>query len=89
MKIKLIKNIEFKDDTFVCNQIDGICISEFELHFENDIELLDKDHCECINSFIIADGNKLKIRLVTDKNEIDEYLIFNLKNKNLKIRFKR
>lgn len=89
MKITPIKNIEFKDDVFICPKESGICISEFDLEFDDDIEYLEADHCECIHSLIFAKGKVLNVRLVTDKNEIDEFIIISLKNKTLKIRFIR
>lgn len=89
MKITPIKNIEFKDDFFICPKESGICISEFDLEFDGNIEFIEADHCECIHSLIFSKGRTLNIRLVTDKNEIDEFIIISLKNKNLKIRFIR
>lgn len=75
MKITPIKNIEFKDDVFICTEKSGICISEFELEFDEEIEFLEADHCECIHSLIFSKGKTLNIRLVTDKNGIDEFII--------------
>ena len=105
MKITPIKNIEFKDDVFICPKESGICISEFEMEFDEKIEFLEADHCECIHSLIFSKGKTLNIRLVTDKNEIDEFIIitFNaskfietermaqldINQRNLKIRFIR
>ena len=89
MKVTTLRNIEFKDDIFICPIQEGICISEFELEFNQDIQLLDKDHCDCIHSLLEIRKNVLKVRLVTEKNEIDEFIILNLKGKNLKIRFQR
>lgn len=93
MKIHPIKNIQLIDDVFICQQSEGIIISEFHLEFDSEIKFIDYDHCECIASFITAEENTLKVRLVTDKNEIDEFLIFSLvkdkKYLNLKLRFKR
>ena len=89
MKVTTLRNIDFKDDIFICPIQEGICISEFELEFEHDIQLLDKDHCECIHSILEVRKNVLNVRLVTDQNEIDEFIIFNLSAMNLKIRFQR
>ena len=89
MKITPIKNIEFKDDVFICTEKSGICISEFDLEFDEEVEYMEADHCECIHSLIFSKGKTLNIRLVTDKNEIDEFIIISLKNKTLKIRFIR
>lgn len=89
MKVTTLRNIDFKDDIFICPPQQGICISEFELEFNQDLELLDKDHCDCIHSLLEIRKNVLKVRLVTDKNEIDEFIIFNFSAMNLKIRFQR
>ena len=89
MKVTTLRNIDFKDDIFICPMQEGICISEFKLEFEHDIQLLDKDHCECIHSILEVQKNVLNVRLVTDQNGIDEFIIFNLQDKNLKIRFQR
>lgn len=89
MKITLIKNIEFADDAFICRQKKGICVSSFQLEFKNDIELIETDHCDCIDSTIVQSGNQINITLVTEKQGIDEFIIFNLRNKTLKIRFVR
>lgn len=89
MKVTPLRNIEFKDDIFICPMQEGICISEFEIEFDHEIELLDKDHCDCIHSILEIRKNVLNVRLVTDKNEIDEFIIFNFSAMNLKIRFQR
>lgn len=93
MKIHPIKNIQIIDDVFVCPEAEGIIISEFDLEFDADVKFIDYDHCECITSFTTTENNVLKIRLITDKNNIDEFLIFSLikeeKYVNLKFRFKR
>ena len=87
MKVTTLRNIEFKDDIFICPIQEGICISEFEIEFSQEIQLLDKDHCDCIHSLLEIRKNILNVRLVTETNEIDEFIIFNLQDKNLKIRF--
>ena len=89
MKITTLRNIEFKDDIFICPIQEGICISEFEIEFSQEIQLLDKDHCDCIHSLLEIRKNVLNVRLVTEKNEIDEFIIFNFSAMNLKIRFQR
>ena len=89
MKVTTLRNIDFKDDIFICPMQEGICISEFELEFNQDIQLLDKDHCDCIHSLLEIRKNVLNVRLVTEKNEIDEFIIFNFSAMNLKIRFTR
>lgn len=89
MKITTLRNIEFKDDIFICPIQEGICISEFEIEFSQEIQLLDKDHCDCIHSLLEIRKNILNVRLVTEKNEIDEFIIFNFSEMNLKIRFQR
>lgn len=89
MKITTLRNIEFKDDIFICPIQEGICISEFEIEFDHEIELLDKDHCDCIHSIITVRGKVLNALFVTASVDIDEFIILNLKEKNLKIRFKR
>ena len=89
MKITTLQNIEFKDDIFICPDLKGICISEFEIEFSQEIQLLDKDHCDCIHSLLEIRKNILNVRLVTEKNEIDEFIIFNFSAMNLKIRFTR
>ena len=89
MKVTTIRNIEFKDDIFICPIQEGICISEFEIEFSQEIQLLDKDHCDCIHSLLEIRKNILNVRLVTEKNEIDEFIIFNFSEMNLKIRFQR
>ena len=89
MKVTTLRNIEFKDDIFICPVQEGICISEFELEFNQDLQLLDKDHCDCIHSLLEIRKNVLNVRLVTEKNEIDEFIIFNFYAMNLKIRFQR
>ena len=89
MKVTTLRNIDFKDDIFICPMQEGICISEFELEFNQDIQLLDKDHCDCIHSLLEIRKNILNVRLVTEKNEIDEFIIFNFSAMNLKIRFTR
>lgn len=89
MKVTTLRNIDFKDDIFICPMQEGICISEFELEFEYEVQLLDKDHCECIHSLLEVRKNVLNVRLVSDQNGIDEFIIFNLQDKNLKIRFQR
>ena len=89
MKITTLQNIEFKDDIFICPIQEGICISEFEIEFSQEIQLLDKDHCDCIHSLLEIRKNILNVRLVTEKNEIDEFIIFNFSEMNLKIRFQR
>ena len=43
MKVTTLRNIDFKNDVFICPIQEGICISEFELEFENDIQILDKE----------------------------------------------
>ena len=89
MKVTTLRNIEFKDDIFICPIQEGICISEFEIEFSQEIQLLDKDHCDCIHSLLEIRKNILNVRLVTEKNEIDEFIIFNFSEMNLKIRFQR
>lgn len=89
MKVTTLRNIEFKDDIFICPIQEGICISEFEIEFSQEIQLLDKDHCDCIHSLLEVRKNVLNARLVTDQNEIDEFIIFNFSEMNLKIRFQR
>lgn len=89
MKVTTLRNIEFKDDIFICPIQEGICISEFELEFSQEIQLLDKDHCDCIHSIITVRGKVLNARFVTASVDIDEFIILNLKGKNLKIRFQR
>lgn len=89
MKVTTLRNIEFKDDIFICPIQEGICISEFEIEFSQEIQLLDKDHCDCIHSLLEIRKNVLNVRLVTEKNEIDEFIIFNFSAMNLKIRFTR
>lgn len=89
MKITTLRNIEFKDDIFICPMQEGICISEFEIEFSQEVQLLDKDHCDCIHSILEIRKNVLNVRLVTEKNEIDEFIIFNFSAMNLKIRFQR
>ena len=89
MKVTTIRNIDFKDDIFICPIQEGICISEFEIEFSQEIQLLDKDHCDCIHSLLEIRKNILNVRLVTEKNEIDEFIIFNFSEMNLKIRFQR
>ena len=89
MKVTTLRNIEFKDDIFICPIQEGICISEFEIEFSQEIQLLDKDHCDCIHSLLEIRKNVLNVRLVTEKNEIDEFIIFNFSAMNLKIRFQR
>ena len=89
MKVTTLRNIEFKDDIFICPIQEGICISEFEIEFSQEIQLLDKDHCDCIHSLLEVRKNVLNVRLVTEKNEIDEFIIFNFSEMNLKIRFQR
>ena len=89
MKVTTLRNIEFKDDIFICPDLKGICISEFEIEFDHEIELLDKDHCDCIHSIITVRGKVLNVRFITTSIDIDEFIILNLKEKNLKIRFQR
>mgnify|MGYP006378451459 FL=1 len=89
MKVTTLRNIDFKDDIFICPAHEGICISEFEIEFSQEIQLLDKDHCDCIHSLLEIRKNILNVRLVTEKNEIDEFIIFNFSEMNLKIRFQR
>ena len=89
MKVTTLRNIDFKDDIFICPIQEGICISEFEIEFSQEIQLLDKDHCDCIHSLLEIRKNILNVRLVTEKNEIDEFIIFNFSEMNLKIRFQR
>ena len=89
MKVTTLRNIEFKDDIFICPIQEGICISEFEIEFSQEVQLLDKDHCDCIHSLLEIRKNILNVCLVTEKNEIDEFIIFNFSAMNLKIRFTR
>lgn len=89
MKVTIERNIELKNDVFVCPEKEGICISEFYFTFDQDVEILDKDHCECIHSIIQAYGPTLNIRLITEKTPIDEFIIIKTNIQNLKIRFKR
>lgn len=78
MKFKTFHNIEVKDNVLTCNQSSGIAVSNFTIEFEENILLLDRDHCECIYSIIESVKNELICKLITDKKDVDEFIILTI-----------
>lgn len=70
-----------------------LIVSSFEIKFENDFESYEIDHCDCIASSVIKDGNKLLFTVVTQRNQINEFITVSVKrkgkNRHHKIRFIR
>ena len=80
--------------TLHCDQGAGVQISNLIIDFGIEVIGFEKDHCECIKSSVTVKGSRLFITLVTEKNDIDEYVVFtafsrNGKPQNLKFRFVR
>lgn len=65
-----------------------LIISSFEIDFEKKIDSFDVDHCQCIASSIIKEGNSLIFTTVTQRNDIDEFINISIKTANKRNHFK-
>lgn len=71
-----------------------IVVSAFRAEFGDEVQSYETDHCQCITSSIIIDGLNLLITLVTQRNDIDEFITISVQYRNgksniYKIRFIR
>ncbi len=94
MRIEALSNICI-DENFVliCPRSFGLQICNLIVEFDDYFNDFDKDHCECIKSSVEKREKKLLVTLITEKNDIDEFIVFrvfgNGKPVTAKLRFKR
>lgn len=95
MTIEPVYNCEIDPEGIIMSKpADGLKITTFNIHFEDKISNFTKDHCECIKSSVAFSESSMQVTLVTEKNNIDEFLIFSAYNDlkkigSIKLRFKR
>lgn len=94
MRIELYTNLNFDaDDNIICKRNEGLVISNMMIDFDSPFDSYEKDHCECIKSSVEVRGSRLVITLITEKNDIDEFMVFRVfrsgKPETIKLRFIR
>ncbi|GAB0156214.1 hypothetical protein CHRYSEOSP005_14780 [Chryseobacterium sp. Alg-005] len=95
MIVTEIHNVKYypEDFAFESDVKIGVSMSEFSIEFNDPVIFIDKDHCDCIHTFIKTEDKKLITKIITDKQDIDEFIIFRIlignQKQNLKIRFLR
>lgn len=94
MNIELYTNLQYNTDgNLLCKRGPGLVIANMMLDLEQDFDRFEKDHCDCIQSSIEKRGTKLLITLITEKNDIDEFIVFSIRGKgkplNIRLRFIR
>lgn len=94
MNLKSIANIYFDEHAnLICPRAEHTVISTFILEPEEEFESCEAEHCECIQSSLLKSSKNLLVTLVTEKNDIEEFLIFRFhkdsRRKTIKLFFKR
>lgn len=94
MKIKELHNlIEEQDNVFICDVSQGVAVCSIIWEANKGTEIMEIDHCSCLNVSTEKERNEIKMNIITEKTDIEEFIIIHYREdedkKLKKIKFVR